>query len=73
MDTFIYECVQAGVICWAGMGLECNVVHHYVYYSFFLFLLLNGSANGLKPKMHYINEGVIGQCKMHCAKDICDR
>ena len=45
--TFIYKCVRTGVICWAGIGSECNVVHHLPTIFFFLFLQLNGSVNGL--------------------------
>ena len=36
------------------MGSEYNVVHHYAYYNFFLYLRLNGSVNGFKPRIYYI-------------------
>ena len=43
-----------GVICSAGIRSECNVVDHYTYCNFLLFLRLNGSVNGLKPRIYYI-------------------
>ena len=51
MYTFIYNCVQTGLICWAEMWLECNV---YATMFFLLFLRLNGSVNGLKLRIYYI-------------------
>ena len=55
MYTFIYKCVQTtGVICWVEVGSECNVVHRYSYNNFFLILHLNGSVNGLKPRIYYL-------------------
>ena len=33
---------------------SCNIVYGYAYYNFFfLFLQLNGSVNGLKPRIYY--------------------
>ena len=52
--TFIYKYAQTGVIHWVEKGSECNLVHHYTYDNFFLFLGLNRSVNGLKPRICYI-------------------
>ena len=37
-------------ICWTEQGLKCNVMPTII---FFLFLRLNGSVNGLKPRTYY--------------------
>ena len=52
--TFIYKYVQTGVIHWVEMGSKCNLVHHNAYDNFLLFLQLNRSVNGLKPRIYYI-------------------
>ena len=43
--TFIYKCIQPGVICWVGMGWECNAVHHYAhcncFFCFYHWMVLN--------------------------------
>ena len=54
VSTFIYKYEQTGVIHCVEMGSECILVHHYSYNNFFLFLRLNGSVNGLKPRIYYI-------------------
>ena len=54
VSTFIYKYEQTGVIHWVEMGSECILVHHYSYNNFFLFLRLNGSVDGLKPRIYYI-------------------
>ena len=50
MYIFIYKCVETGVICWVEEGPKCNVMPTI---NFLLFLQLNGSVNGLKPRMYY--------------------
>ena len=37
-------------ICWTEQGLKCNVMPTII---FFLFLRLNGSVHGLKPRIYY--------------------
>ena len=51
--TFIYKCVKAGVYCWVGWGW--NLMYYIIMPTimFFLFLQLNGSVNGLKPRTHF--------------------
>ena len=46
-------------ICWAEEGLKCNVMPTII---FFLFLWLNGSVNGLKPRICYIAIHFISKC-----------